>query len=206
MPALMRVRFESSGWAGAPGLNTFYFVSGGVDATQEDADDVSARVRAFFGQIAVSNNWMPAGWSGFVQPEVDVINPVNGTLSDGLTAVDSTALTSGSSVGPAANNAMCLLRFSTAGVLDGKRIQGRANIGPTAANQVTAGKPSATIRDGITVAADAHLDVDGGSGSLHVVWHRPVRTGGVLTRDGAVAIVTGYATRDTFATLRSRNE
>lgn len=211
MTLLYRVRTASSGWTGAPGLNTFYF-SGNVDAvppgTTSDLaklahDRVCAGFAAFLSQL-------PTVWTALVSPNVDVINDVNGDLVNSYSVVPTATLQGTAPVGFLPISSMVLLRLNTSTFSDGSRLQGRAFIGPVAASVEGDGTPTASMITSALAMGTALQDV--GISGLPVigVWRRP-RAANPLkpllpARVGSFAPITSITVPDKFAVLRSRRD
>lgn len=201
-----RVRCVSQGWGGAPGLNTFYF--GQDDGIESDhavaALDVVTRVRAaIFGIGPV----MTSAWTCQVQGVVDVINTDNSDLVESL-VVAAPAVVAGTfsgAFGPQA--AMVCANLVTSDILDGRRIRGRAFIGPVANNGDGDGTPSAEMVTDVGGALTGLMG--GGAGAVPlVVWsrRRPVSAEHPTGLGGSAHIVTAVTVKDTFAILRSRRQ
>lgn len=198
MVHIMRVRAVSSGWAGGPGLNTFYFQTATLASpVTADATAVVARVRAAF--AAATNLW-PNTWTLGVQSAVDVFDSATGNLVDSLTgtAVASLAGSNGATFGPLASGLCMNLR--TLSFIAGRRVQGRAFLSPVAVLGDPDGTPQATFI-AATDSIGAAL-IGGASPALElVVWHRPK-----LGAGGQACTVFGTLTRDSFSVLRSRRD
>lgn len=197
MPSMLRVRVAGSGWTGGPGLNTFYFLySGTPDAT--DVQDVYDRVRGFFDGIkAIFENdttFTPSA-------AVDELDPATGSLIGTFTVgTPGTAITGTGTDGLAGTATMAVLSLGTNTFISGRRVQGRAFLGPLNKGAIVNGAFSTsaqTIVDG--VAPD--LNDTGGGDGVNCVWHRPVGGTG-----GSAAPITGYLTRAKVGILRSRRD
>lgn len=209
MANIYRVRAVSSGWVGAPGLNTFYFREGGGVLPGDNATAVlcAQRVQAAF--TAGAQLW-PTPWSVQVDPQVDVLNDVNGQLvsSQNGGALLPVGGTGGPNFGPTPT--MHLLRLITSTVILGKRLRGRAFLGPTRASVDPDGSPEVTAMNFARAFGTALLD-KGPTGPDVVVWHRPF-AGNPLSvpprpaTAGSSGAVTSFLVPDKFAVLRSRRD
>jgi hypothetical protein len=195
----MRVRTVLSGWQGAPGLATHYFLPGTPGGSTADAVDVAGRVRAFWvAAAAIFTTTVGMQTSG----SIDLIEETNGLLVGGLSG-GSPAGVSGSAAStylPLAS--MVLLRLQTGIIVNGRRVQGHINLGPAAASTSTAnGVPTASAG---TAATNAGAALGAGATASHpVVWHRPHL--GIGSPGQAVSI-SGYQAGPEFAVLRSRRD
>lgn len=207
----MRVRAVSSGWSGGPGLNTFYFIaaSGGGALVSGSAQLAHDRVRnAFYDARAA---W-PTSWTLAMQDNVDCLDPVNGDLVDSVatTPIAGVTGTAAGGFGPIA--AAILLRLQTSIFSDGRRIQGRAFLGPVVNSTDTNGTPAPALITAGTAFATALADAGlWTSYPRVVVWRRPrladaLRTPAVTARDGMYAEVTSSSVPDKYAVLRSRRD
>lgn len=202
--SVLRVRFVTSGWQGGPGLNTFYFRPLEAIALQSDATEAASRVRAFFSAISGNSGIFPGSWTGNLDPGVDLINEESGALIRGFDGIDSTPLVgaSGQQTGPA--NVTLLLQMATSGVVAGRRVRGRANLGPLVPNASSGGSVVGAFRTLVATAADANLDVTISRAISHVVWSRPKT--GTGARVGSLHDVLEYNVPASFGTLRSRRD
>lgn len=208
MANIHRVRAVSTGWTGAPGLNTFYFKNAILQTTpEEDAQLGADRVRAAMFELV---NTFPQGHICTVDPVVDFINDENGELVESF-GVTPPAPTNGIAVSGFQGIALMLLAsWRTGGVVQGRRVSGRAFIGPVAEQQDTNGSPNADQRIKLAQFGAAMLD-KGISGPDLVVWSRPkyvqpLADPPVLVRAGSSHVVTSMTSSDKYAVLRSRRD
>jgi hypothetical protein len=195
---MSRVRVATTGWPGAPGLNTFYFASSG-DADVPDSDDateVAVRVRSALNSDFKQN--FPTTWIATVSPTVDVLSAVTGALiasysvAPGATVAGTTSAT----FGPEAS--MLALNQLTDAVVNGKRVRGRSYFGPIAPVADANGTPTATQKNNIELFGTTAANMGGGEWAW-VCWHRPVDAA-----NGSAHPITSWILRDRFAVLRSR--
>ena len=193
---MLRVRTVLSGWAGGPGLNTFYFDWIAPSTPALGAPDVVARVRSFWSGIAAL---FPTTFSAQVQANVDDLDPSNGqllgTYSGGAPAVVAGATAGGYNAYATA----VLLRENTNTVQRGRRVVGRSFIGPVASAVDSGGNPLAS--NVTTLLTQAATMLTGTTTAFPVVWSRPN-----LANVGASYQVTNYTAAPYFAVLRSRRD
>ena len=194
--SIMRVRFSIGGLEGLPGLQTTYWNGASSTPITADAVDVCARVRAFWNSFAGN---MAFGTLVVGPQSVDVIDESTGTLV-GQLQPGALASVSGSGATSLPSATMMLLRYNTAVIIAGRRLQGRNFIGPLGTGSNGAGNPTSTANANLLTAA-AFFNT-GATASALVVWHRP--SGGFP--NGSVSPVTGYGTATEFSVLRSRRD
>ena len=208
--SIMRVRAVSTGWAGAPGLNTFYFRSSsaeGGDPTQSDAVLAHDRVHDAFG---VSLALYPPAHKTNVLPDIDVIDSRTGDLETSFAVNAGTQIVGTGQIGFAPIAIMILLRLNTNTVLDAKRIKGRAFLGPIAQSSDVDGTPDVGLTN--QALAFGNKLLDGGAGDFPplVVWHRPREASegppAKAFRAGGSALVENVTVPDKFAVMRSRRD
>lgn len=209
MTGMYRVRATSTGWSGAPGLNTFYFLRDPVDEswTADRALNCVERVRAGF---AAANNIYPNTWSVQVQPEVDVIEDTTGALTQSFITTGVAPLAGLSPLGYGPLPAMMLLRLRTETIHDGSRIVGRAFLGPLGKGNDTNGSPDVGAVPLAQAMGDALLSAGINANPKLAVWRRPreakVGPPVVNARLGTSAYVSAIVVPDKFAVLRSRRD
>lgn len=198
MPSMYRVHLQSTGWAGSPGLNTFYFV-GTPDASITSSDQANAVVERVQSQFVGFQGSYPAFWRGQVSPQVDMIDAATGRLTN--TFVNGTSqpllIGSGSSSGPIAS--AVVVNLLTDAIVAGKRITGKTFLSPLTTAGDADGTPSQALRDACASAVYG-LIVPDGAPTL-CVWHRPK-----LGAGGSAHIVTGVLVKDKYAVLTSRRD
>ena len=125
MAFISRVRAVSTGWNGAPGLNTCYFVeqTSGVDTDPTESGAVLCVNRVQAAMDAVKGVF-PAAWRVKVSPFVDIIDPSNGDLMGSWAGPVNAEIagTSGSNYLPPSTCLLAQLRTNT--FTDGRKIQG----------------------------------------------------------------------------------
>lgn len=195
--SIMRVRFQLTNVEGLPGLHTTYWTGASSTPVQADATDVAARVRAFWNSLA---SIMAAGVVINPIAGVDILNQATGELEGGLvTGTLSSVSATGTGSLPSAT--MLLLKYATAAIINGRRLQGRSFIGPVSTSVNTGGNPTAASSTALSTAAA--LLTSGATASALVVWHRPTE---LVPAGGVVSPVTAFGTATEFAVLRSRRD
>lgn len=207
MTNIMRVRAVSSGWAGGPGLNTFYFISGDAGGAPADTDAQLAHDRVH-NAFDAGDLLYPNTWTMTVNPNVDVLTTETGDLVNSFSVTPSAVIPGANSIqfGPIA--AMNLLRLNTSTYSDGSRLQGRAFLGPSIKDYDANGTPVAGVLALVQTIGDELLDPGVGGVPKLVVWRRPRAASAgppvVTARAGSYGIVTSTAAPDFYAVLRSR--
>jgi hypothetical protein len=192
-----RVRAQIAGVSGLPGLYTAYFSgSAGVTSIAE-ANDVCARVRVLWNQVKGD---LAAGVTVLVSPVVDTLDTATGALLGRTAASSVPAVVTSTGTGELPPFTMGGLKLLTAGVVNGRLLQGRSFIGPLATASSNSGVPSAGFSSDMTTGATGL--VSGATALINVVWHRPSAT----HVGGAVSLVTSYAADSKLWVLRSRRD
>lgn len=208
MSIIHRVRAISTGWSGGPGLNTFYFKEGaGTVADAAVAQLGADRVRAVCAAMAPI---FPNAHTFRIDPVVDAIEDTTGTLvtSFGVTPPATVVGTGGGSYGPLP--AMFLMSLRTAGVVAGRRVFGRAFVGPVVVGNDADGSPLAASLSYVA-AGGAALLAAGPTGPAAVIWSRPFSgTAAPLpvrpARAGSSYSITDVVVNDKHSVLRSRRD
>lgn len=196
--SIIRVRTVLTGWTGGPGLSTMYFRGAGASPTQADINDVGARVRAFWAAVAGT---LAVGVGAQVQSGVEVVAESTGILETFGEVAPVPAVVVGTAAGDFyAPGVVANLRFETGISRNGRRVRGRAYIGPLS---------EGVVASGILLAANATQLATAGSGliastpttSRLVVWSQP-RVG----VPGAITNVSSFVAPTKLAHLRSRRD
>jgi hypothetical protein len=198
MTSLNRVRATWSGFAGAPGVSTFYGLGVGT---------LPGFVRTFFNALTA---YYPAGTTIQVENFGDVIDDVTGHLVGSWTGSAQTLVTSVGSGSYAAPSGASV-KWVTDSVLDGHRVRGRTFLVPLISSAFQSdGSLAAAFKTTLETAATTLAATGVGE---FVVWHRPVEAKAadgsrpaVVARDGGHALVTASSVRDVAAVLRSRRD
>lgn len=197
MTTLLRVRATGTGWSGAPGLATFYF-SGSASPTAAEGLEAAARVRAVLNS---ASGLIPTGISWQVSGDVDLIDDTTGALVGGVSNT-APAVVNGSGVGNIAPVASAALaRFTTASIINGRRLQGRRFLNPLVASAFQANGTLAAATVTTLTTAFGLVVVQITTPVTHRVWHRPGPLGpGSSAPSSSVVIPTKPAQ------LRSRRD
>lgn len=205
MAVMLRVRAIGTGWTGAPGLLTTYWIPGTVGGSTADATDVVARVRAclFAARSSAMNTVV---WN--VDPTCDAIDAADGSLTGSYTGtLPASVVGSGTGELYAPGTAL-LVRAHTNGVIRGRKVQGRTFWGPTTEASVTAGAPDSGAVATVNGAWTGLLSA-GSTASAVCVWSRPLRAVApphAIIAPGGAVLVTGYTVAGFMATIRSRRD
>lgn len=209
MVSIMRVRAPSKGWLGGPGLNTFYFRMQDPELEPTDGACQLAhdRVRAAF---QAGHDLYPIAWKMTVDPTVDTIDPANGELTGSFSASPSAEVVGTGGAGFNAIASGLLLRLNTAGIVEGRRVKGRAFLSPIGPREESDGSPNEGGR-GVALSIGTALMDEGITGPPLAVWSRPVEADAehvppIEGRDGSVHLVTSVTVPDIFVVLRSRRD
>jgi hypothetical protein len=200
MTLLYRLQSDITGLAGGPGLSTFHFLESGGSP-----GDAQASVEAFWtALLTVIDNAIQ------ISPtqEVVVFEDTTGEAQSFTTVAGATK--TGSDVNAALPPAtQGLIRWATAGVVNGRRVQGRTFVpGPTESYSSTSGRVEAGY---LTAMANAIIALIGGANSVPVVWSRPVTADPgadppVAGRAGSSHVITGGSGWGDWAVLRGRRD
>lgn len=175
------------------GISTLAFFDPGGD---EEAQDMVGYVTDFWTSLA-------AGLDSNVTFEVEG-NPRRyaagtGALQEVFDASGSSVITGGVSGQACPRASQALIRWNTSDISGGRQVKGKTFIpGVPAAALTDAGGLSADVVTQFTTAASTLIDA---SGSLLVVWHRPVDGAG-----GSEHRVTNASVWDQLAMLTSRRD
>jgi hypothetical protein len=182
-----RVRVTWATGAGGTGLSTFYFVDGTAAAG-------TAALGNFF---AAQANWCPAAVSWTVPANGDVLSPTTGLLTGVWSGgTPSTHTGSGTLLNYAAGTG-AYVRWITAGIVTGHRVQGRTFICPIGNGAYdSSGSIDNTVLASMQTAASSFLTAV--SDDL-VIWSRP-KTG----TTGSQHPVVSTTVPDKVTSLRSR--
>lgn len=178
------------------GLTQLYWTPGTVGGSTADATDCLARFRTvwetFKARIhtSISINY---------DPLVLALEATTGVLTGTFNATDP-ATTIGTDTGdPLPYQTQGLLKWTTASVINGRRVRGRLFIpGPTEGSNTSAGVPMTTYTNDV-VSGGGTLFNPGATTSFAVVWHRPSGAGA-----GAAPAITAATASPTWSVLRSR--
>lgn len=181
-----------TGFAGGPGVSTFYCL---------DPATFVIALRAFYGSIP---QVFPNDVTITVEGSGDVINDATGALTGSWITAEA-AGTVGGDAGLYAAPAGAAIGWLTSTVVDGSRLAGRTFLVPLCA---AAYQNEGSIGDDTLASLRAAAAVlVGATPGNFMVWHRPQFSETiprVVTRPGSSAAVTGSRVNDRVAILRSR--
>ena len=198
MTQLARFRVGWSGAPGLPGLSTFYAVSTAVGW------DPNAFNSALSTMFTVFKGQLPFAVTITFPSAVDFLEDTTGVLtSSGSVTAPPPISGSGSSVYSAPSGVV--VKWQTASVLDGHRVQGKTYIVPTINTLEAAnGVPNAGVLGAMQAGANAFATSQAG---FFCIWHRPRKASATIpARAGGHALVTGAVMLDKFAVLTSRRD
>lgn len=206
MTEMLRVRVVSSGFSGAPGLNTFYFrpYEDNPSAELDDATECTERVRAALS--AAARLWPPT-MSFAVSGTVDVLDSATGDVIKTFTAA-TPAVVAGNDdklVGPGGVGIQ--IKFGTGGLVHGHKVKGRAFLVPISNQWGANGLLVAfhqTTADNLAIALIARPALS----PVAIVWSRPVKvaTPTVPIRAGSAHDITGSNAPSKPVVMRSRRD
>lgn len=198
MTQLNRVRVQLTGFIGAPGVATFYFL--GLQTARQS-------LQSLFTAVAPA---LPDDVTAQVEAAGDIIESTNGALV-GSWSKDPLPPIVGQQVGGYAGPAGCMLRWNTNGIVGRRRVRGRTFLVPLAAtNYNTVGQILPAVVSGIAASANAFVFEQ----SLDfVIWSRPF-IGAPATptraarpaRLGSHSLVTSATVPTKVVVLRSRRD
>jgi hypothetical protein len=189
---MIRIDAVYTGLPGLPGVSGFYFA--GDTATQ--ADLAVENVKSFFTEY-ISNASSPL--SVVVQPQAVGVNAATGDVFD-FFVVDGQTLTAAGVEEPVTSASQINIRYVTGGVVNNRRVIGRALVPGLRAAFTSDGGLAIAATAAFTTLAETTLGDSVGRGQ-HVVWSRPTET-----RVGTMHDVTSYSCQAKFAVLRSRRD
>ena len=206
MPRLYRVRIASSGWGGAPGLNTLYYRDAANPESTNDVDAAAACAQVRY-DLSLHTDIFPAAHVFQVSGVVDVISDLDGELVESYASADPSPI-AGSGTGDYGPQAAMICGSElTDSFVSGHRVRGRAFWGPMKALNDADGTPTSDLVASITQLM-VDLRTTGGS-YQQVVWSRPRvaqpdHVPPIAARAGSNHVISSSLVRDTWAVLRSR--
>jgi hypothetical protein len=194
---MMRIRYVSTGYPGAPGLMTLYWTSPTEDASH--AQEAVDHVRDFL-NASVSNISNLVTHTS--QAEVSTLNPATGALTGILaTTVRSVVGTASQELMPGQVQGGMSLITNT--IVRGRRLRGHSNLaGAHEGINSTGGVPSATS---LTTWASASTNLITDTDPQLVVWSRPFLDGALLVAGSTGPVIAVSFSPKWFA-LRSRRD
>lgn len=201
MTLIARAVLETTGFAGAPGINVLHFTEGtaaGGAFSQAVVDDLYGELDSI--AAAIKNIGAP-GTSRMWLPELSILDVATGQLVDAKTPTDGVTphSTPGNEPGDLPRATAALLQLQSDRFLNGRRLKGRMFVGPLSGSMLDPqGLCSSTCK---AVIQDAFVAVTSGVGARLAVYSRPVKNG----RAGTWGDVIAVGVRSTPSYLRSRS-
>lgn len=200
MASMNRVRVVWSGWAGQPGLSTFFMADGRLDVTP---------IKTFFTSLILK---VPAGITWTIPSLGDKIADSDGSLAGSWVGTGGGAVVAtGSATSYSGASGVCV-DWKTGTIVNRRRIQGRTFFVP-AASTVYQGDGSILEAERAFFLASAQTLITQ-MGTDFLVWSRPVvppannpavgQPGHVEPRAGASGPVVAAFVPDIAAVMRSR--
>lgn len=198
-----RVQADIGGFAGGPGINSWYFTflpgGGPLDVTSANA---AAQALQDFYQLTAQQ--LQSDVSITVLPDVTEIDETNGQVTNVVVATIPLAPTAGQGSDPASHATHVKIRLRTDTFLNGRRIQGGPFFGPIPGTAIGANGDIVTSQGQniVTQLTSAYSGLSS-SNQSPVVWRRPSFKGAT---DGAIGLVTQVSYFPRPAVLRSRRD
>lgn len=191
--AINRIRAVWTGFVGAPGYTSWYFLP--------ESTGMAATMRTFFDAI---KGQLAAPVSVQVESTGDVIDETDGKIV-GAWNESAVAVVNAGGVGIYSAPVGAVVRWNTGGIVNGHRVKGRSFLVPLDGDAYDSSGTltSAAITTMEAAATAAIADVNNQLG----VWARPFK--GALTkpaRNGSIHVVTGRTVPDKSMVLRSRRD
>ena len=198
MPNLLRVRAGLTGFPGAPGVSTFYFL------------DVSTAIESLVRFYTALVGAIPKDVTISVERNGDTIDEATGALT-GSWVGGVTSPVVGSSVAVYAAPVGFMVGWETGTIADGHRVRGKTYIVPAASSVY--GVDGQIIPDDIAVFKAAADQLILEQSASFVVWHRPRKARAaigthpaVTAHPGSHALVTASRVPSKAVVLRSRRD
>jgi hypothetical protein len=199
MTTLGRSIVESTGYIGGPGYNVIHWSAGaGAGPTSTGGvEEFHDTLQASFTALAP---YLIEVVEFTILPQVDCFSDSDGVIFASTTDPTSGRVVVGEAEGRTLDRAACVTtRFRTEEYVNGRRLQGRAFIGPVGVSAFnTLGQIDAGVQ---TDVEDALAGLITGLGGRLAVWHRPTTPSGT---DGSYGDVTSIQANQMPGTLRSR--
>lgn len=201
MSIICRTRVELTGWSGAPGVNTWYWVtpvSPGVPSTTH-VDDIHDEISAYYDGVT---SILKPGVTWRIDPVVQYLNDTDGEVQGIVTQTgDVHTFESTATSGNESPAVQVLLRFNTSDYIGGRNVKGRLFIGPLSDSAVS---EDGTLRTDVAETLDDLLVAPtSGLGARLIVWHRPSSSS---STNGQYCDVTSALHQEKLAILRSRRD
>lgn len=195
-----RLRASISGFAGAPGVNTFYFFGASVGSfTATDAANARTAVETFY--TAIKSLYVNST-TVLCDSNVDIIDVITGQVTGSVNAGVATGITGSGGLSAAPRAAAVCVSWSTGYPVGRRILRGRTFLSPCASGAFgTDGNVQSSMITTVTNAASALM----GSASADLaIWHRPhPLTSG---NNGVAASAVSLKINPKGAVLRSRRD
>lgn len=186
----------TSAFSSDPWLSTMWWLPGTTGGSNADATDCLDRFRDMWVVLAAK---VATGVTIQNEASVIAVESTTGVLTGAYTGTPGAAVSSTGGSNPLPAQTQGLIRWTTAGVVAGRRVRGRTFVPlPDEADNATNSLPGSSYTSQL-VAAVAALLTAGSTASEPVVWHRPGPAG-----IGSHHLITGGGARSTWAVLRTR--
>lgn len=197
---IYRVRTVLSFGQGSPGLNTHYFVPAGSPSSAEALVAVN-RVRGCWDVFKTS---LSTGMTAQVSGAVDTLDETTGVLTGSFGVATPAVVTGTSGAGQAPTFLQAGLLLLTQGIVNGRRVRGRSNLGPLHSGNAGTALPPASLNTNIDAYGVAL--VASSAAPQVVVWSRPIVPPHPNPRPGSAFIVSGTTHSAKFWADRSRRD
>lgn len=199
MTDMARSRLAITWPAGGPGVTTFYWTSG-IPAGPIDATLVSE----FHDEMISSLSALTLFWAGDVtmqfEPDVDIIDPATGNITDIVTQDTTPSIAIGSGAGTGISRGeQIVANLITDNFDGGKRLRGRHFLGPISTGVLDVSGRLTGARQ--AQIEDEYVAITTGVGPRLAVWHRPTIDG-----PGYYGDVVKVQVSDRPGLLRSRRD
>jgi hypothetical protein len=206
MVELARVRTVITGFSGAPGISTQYFLKTGSGAWSAYDDLMVSRVTDAWSDIS---SLLPTSHVATTLAEIDIIEDTTGEIQQTISATND-GVSSGTADSPWLPTASgYCVTWRTDGVVAGKHVRGRTFLVPVAAVGLEAdGSPTASA---LALVGTYAQTMTGLATSVALaIWSRPKTVPDsnptAYIRFGSSHQVTDHTISDKFAVLRSRRD
>jgi hypothetical protein len=195
-----------AGTSGGPGITQLYIQDVGADIISgAQAQAAVNAVRVFWDAL---KTYMPDEVGLTVQPTIDMYDHGHGALMNTVTAATAPLTVQGTSTAVYSMAAGLKVNLQTASINNGRRVRGGIYVVPAASSAMTnAGVVAGATRTAINAAGATMMSTFASSGFDLIVWGRPVKdSGGTVTRQGTVNLVTAIETNEKSCILRGRRD
>lgn len=173
MTLLARMVIRTTGFAGAPGINVWHFSEGTLGGGAWGQSIVDGLYDEVGSVLSAIKNIGSPNSARAADPELAIIDAATGQLVDAKTptAAPTVYTTPGNEPGDLPRAVAALARFQTDRFINGRRLKGRAFIGPLSGSSMDGeGNCNGTT---IAVIQDAFVAITTGVGPRLAVYSRP---------------------------------